>query len=237
MTGPGPLALVGSGEYLPQMAEIEGALFDAARDAGRPACYVQLATAAVPDGPDVVARWHELGRRQAERLGVEALAVPVEDEASANDPELAAMVKGAGVVYLSGGNPHFLARVLRASSVWAAIVDVWEAGAALAGCSAGAMVMASRIPSFSPGNESEGLGLLANMRVVPHFDRFRRRFPGGGLAHVPGEDQATRVIGVDEDTAIVGGPHTWQVQGKGSAWAMGPDGLIRYPAGSSLVVR
>jgi len=41
--GPGPLALVGSGEYLPQMAEIEGGLI-----AGRPPRYVQLATAAVP---------------------------------------------------------------------------------------------------------------------------------------------------------------------------------------------
>ena len=41
---PGPLALVGSGEYLPQMAAIEAALLR-----GRPSRYVQLATAAVPD--------------------------------------------------------------------------------------------------------------------------------------------------------------------------------------------
>ena len=66
--GPGPLALVGSGEYLPQMAEIEGGLI-----AGRPPRYVQIATAAVPDGPPVVERWHNLGRAQAERLGVEAV--------------------------------------------------------------------------------------------------------------------------------------------------------------------
>ena len=41
---PGPLALVGSGEYLPQMAALEAALL-----VGRPPRYVQLATAAVPD--------------------------------------------------------------------------------------------------------------------------------------------------------------------------------------------
>ncbi len=53
---PGPLALVGSGEYLAQMADIESGLL-----AGRPPRYVQLATAAVPDGPAVVERWHNLG--------------------------------------------------------------------------------------------------------------------------------------------------------------------------------
>lgn len=234
MSQPGPLALVGSGEYLPHMAEIEGALFSAARAAGRPACYVQLATAAVPEGPQVVARWHELGRRQAQRLGVEAVTVPVEDEASANDPELAAMVKSAGVVYLSGGNPHYLAHVLRCSAVWAAIEDVWRAGAALAGCSAGAMVMASHVPSLRGGKASLGLGLLPHLRVVPHFDRFRHRLPGNGLAHIPGELEGTHVIGVDEDTAIVGGLYTWQVRGRASAWALGPDGPVQHPAGSSF---
>ena len=64
---PGPLALVGSGEYLPQMTAIEASLLE-----GRAPRYVQLATAAVPDGPDVVEHWHNLGKTQAERIGVEA---------------------------------------------------------------------------------------------------------------------------------------------------------------------
>ena len=68
---PGPLALVGSGEYLPQMADIEAGLL-----AGRPSRFVQLATAAVPDGPSVVERWQRLGAAQAERLGVEPVVLP-----------------------------------------------------------------------------------------------------------------------------------------------------------------
>jgi cyanophycinase len=71
-SGPGPIALVGSGEYLPQMAEIEASLIE-----GRPSRYVQLATAAVPDGPSVVEYWHDLGAAQAERLGVEPVATRV----------------------------------------------------------------------------------------------------------------------------------------------------------------
>ena len=65
-SGPGPLALVGSGEYLVEMAGIEGALI-----AGRAPKYVQLATAAVQDGPSVDEHWHDLGNAQAKRLGVE----------------------------------------------------------------------------------------------------------------------------------------------------------------------
>src|SRR5271154_1584865 len=102
--GPGPLALVGSGEYLPQMAEIEGGLL-----AGRPPRYVQLATAAVPDGPAVVERWHNLGRAQAERLGVEAVILEINGRDDAQNATIAAQVDGAGLIYLSGGHPAFLA--------------------------------------------------------------------------------------------------------------------------------
>jgi len=63
---PGPVALVGSGEYLPVMHEVEASLL-----AGRAPRYVQLATAAAPEGQQSLARWHELGRRAAERLDVE----------------------------------------------------------------------------------------------------------------------------------------------------------------------
>ncbi len=115
--GPGPLSLVGSGEYLPQMADIEGGLLD-----GRPPRYVQLATAAVPDGAAVVQRWHRLGVAQAARLGVEAVVLPVNDRHDADDPALAAQVAGAGLVYLSGGHPAYLAGTLRGTAVWAAIV-------------------------------------------------------------------------------------------------------------------
>src|ERR1700690_59828 len=110
--GPGPLALVGSGEYLPQMAEIEGGLL-----AGRSPRYVQLATAAVPDGPPVVERWHNLGRAQAERLGVEAVILDVNDRDDADNAAIAAQVNGAGLVYLSGGHPGFLAETLRGTLV------------------------------------------------------------------------------------------------------------------------
>lgn len=228
---PGPLALVGSGEYLPQMAEVEAGLL-----AGRPPRYVQLATAAVPDGPAVVERWHRLGVAQAERLGVEAVIVAVNDRADADDPALAAQVSGAGLVYLSGGHPAFLADTLRDTAVWAAIVAAWQAGAALAGCSAGAMAMTSWVPSLRNPRQGStpGLGLLPHLRVIPHFDAFAARIPDlVGRFLLPNEPAIT-VIGVDEETALVGGPNVWTVQGRQSAWRLSLDGREQFPAGTTV---
>src|SRR6476646_6776325 len=118
---PGPVALVGSGEYLPVMEDVERRLI-----AGRPPRFVQLATAAAPEGPASLGRWHALGRASAERLGVTQVVVPVVDRISADDPELAALVTGAGLVYLSGGNPPFLASTVRGTAVWRAIWQVWQ---------------------------------------------------------------------------------------------------------------
>ncbi len=232
-SAPGPLALVGSGEYLPSMAAIEAGLL-----AGRPARYVQLATAAVPDGPDVVARWHALGREQAERLGVEPVVVDVVDRASADDPAHAARVEGAGLVYLSGGHPAFLADTLRGTRVWAAIEEAWRAGAALAGCSAGAMALCATVPSLRHPRRgaTPGLGLLARLRVIPHFDAFGARLPDAMLRALVPRDDGVVVVGVDEETALVGGPDRWRVEGRASAWVLTREGRVEHPAGTTLDV-
>ena len=227
----GPIALVGSGEYLSQMRGIEGGLLQ-----GRAPKYVQLATASVPDGPDVVERWHQLGRAQAQALGVDAVIVPVASVADANDPAYVEMISGAGLIYLSGGNPGFLADTLRDSAVWRAIVTQWQGGAALAGCSAGAMAMTSWIPSIRHPREggTEGLGLLQHVRVIPHFDRFGARIPDIVTRFLlPNEDNIA-VIGIDEDTAIIGGVENWAVAGEQSAWLLTHNGREQFPPGSTV---
>jgi cyanophycinase len=93
----GPIALVGSGEYTPAMLDVERQLL-----AGRPPRYVQIPTAAGLEGEERLGYWVELGRAQAERLGVEAVPLVAVDRAQADDPDLAARVDGAGLIYLSG---------------------------------------------------------------------------------------------------------------------------------------
>lgn len=239
--GAGPLALVGSGEYLPEMAPMEGALL-----AGRAPRYVQIPTAAGREGPERLDYWIRLGKAQAERLGVEAVPVPATDRLAADDPRNADLVAGAGLVYLSGGDPVLLVETLRDTALWAAILRAWEGGAALAGCSAGAMALAGAVVRIGrqvgtdrgpeslgqsrgplPGLGSlPGLGLLPGVVVLPHFDRMARRLPDGLLRRLPGSTGRT-VLGIDERTALVGGPSRFVVQGRGAVWVLADDGERR----------
>ena len=227
-----PIALVGAGEYLPVMTEIERALID-----GRAPRYVQLATAAAPEGEESLARWHNLGRLQAERLGVEQVVVDVRNRQDAQNEELAALIEGAGLVYLSGGNPAFLADTLRDTRVWEAIVAAHEAGAAVAGCSAGAMALSSWAPRMRDlvhPDQPTGLGLVQNVRVIPHFDKMLGWVPDvlrNALLHKP---EGTMLLGIDEDTALVGGPYEWTVQGRQSVWELGEGKRVEHPSGSVL---
>ena len=228
---PGPIALVGSGEYLPAMLAIEAELI-----AGRPPRYVQLATAAVPDGPAVVERWHRLGAQQALRLGVDVVQLAVNDRGDAESEALAELVAGAGLIYLSGGHPGFLADTLRETRVWGAIVDAWRDGAALAGCSAGAMALTDWVPSLRHPREGStpGLALLKNLRVIPHFDAFAARIPDLVTRFVLPQDEGVMLVGIDEETALVGGPHEWRVQGRQSVWRLDSEGRHEFPVGSVL---
>jgi cyanophycinase len=230
----GPLALVGSGEYLPVMAGVEGMLLR-----GRAPRYVQIPTAAAPEGERSLRRWLDLGAAQAERLSVEQIPVVVRDRDEANADELAALIEGAGLVYLSGGNPGYLARTLRNSHVWAAVVAAWQSGSALAGCSAGAIALTGWVPSIrAPDSDPDpGLGVLPDLRVLPHFDKMLGWAPDLVTRAAMRPPERTTVIGIDEDTAIVdmtGVGRAWEVHGRQQAWVL-EDGHRRgYPAGSRL---
>jgi cyanophycinase len=225
---------VGSGEYLPVMASVEGMLLE-----GRPRRYVQLPTAAAPEGERSLKYWLDLGAAQAERLGVEQVPVVVRDRAEADSAELASLVDGAGLIYLSGGSPGFLAQTLRGSRVWEAIRAAWEAGAALAGCSAGAIALTGWVPSMRSlhRDPDPGLGLLPHLRVLPHFDKMLGWVPDLLTRAVLHPPEGTTVLGIDEDTALVdlsGGGHSWSVYGRQQVWTLGDGRRQGHAAGATL---
>ncbi|MEP6696317.1 MAG: Type 1 glutamine amidotransferase-like domain-containing protein [Pseudonocardiales bacterium] len=228
---PGPVALVGSGEYLPVMAEVEGGLL-----AGRPPVYVQIPTAAAPEGAASLARWVALGREQARRLGVTAVPLVVETRADADRPDIAEQVRGAGLIYLSGGSPPYLADALRGTLLCREIDAAWRGGAALAGCSAGAIVLTDWVPDIrepsTPGRR--GLGAVPHLRVIPHFDRLTEWLPDLPERYLLDLPSGTSVVGIDEETALVGGPQEWQVQGRRSVWVITGEGREEHRVGSVL---
>ena len=214
------------------MQALESALLEDAVARGKPRTYVQIPTAAGREGEQRLGYWRELGAEQGRRIGVETLALPIYDRAAADDPSLARMVHDAGLVYLSGGDPNYLAQSLRDSAVGRAIEAHWRSGGALAGCSAGAMVMGAFVPRFrlSPGSTAtEGLNLVPSLRVIPHFNRlFSFAFSGFAAGEV--------ALGIEDLTAVVrwSASSTWRVEGRGAVHVLNGLPRARLRAGEEL---
>ena len=214
----GSLALVGSGEYLPAMASFEKSLIDDGVKNGKAPKYIQIPTAAGRESAERITYWENLGKKQGQLIGVDSVFLPIFNRDDANNPDLAQQIAGSALMYLSGGDPHYLAETLMGTLVWDAIVENWQSGASLAGCSAGAMVLSSHIPNFRlmKGSATAGLNLLPEIRVIPHFNKFFKWIPESAaklLLHVPDD---SILIGVDEMTAIVkrSGDDDWVVYGE-----------------------
>jgi len=214
----GSLALVGSGEYLPAMTAFEKSLIDDGVRNGKKAKYIQIPTAAGRESKERLNFWENLGKNQGELIGVETIFLPIFNREDANNSDFVNQIKDSALIYLSGGDPHYLAQTLMGTLAWDAIVENWSSGASLAGCSAGAMVLSSHIPNFRllKSSPTAGLNLLPEVRVIPHFNKFFKWIPESAakiLLHVP---DGSILIGVDELTAIVkrSGLDDWVVCGQ-----------------------
>jgi len=214
----GSLALVGSGEFLPAMAEFEKSLVHDGVKNGKEARYVQIPTAAGRESTDRLEYWKQLGLTQAKAIGVEATYLPIYTREDAFNQKYIDAVANSALMYMSGGDPHHLAEVLIDTPLWSAIIENWKTGASLAGCSAGAMVLSAHIPNFRllKKTATQGLNLLPEIRVIPHFNKFFKWIPESAakvLLHVPDD---SILIGVDELTAIVkrSGDTEWVVVGE-----------------------
>ena len=79
------------------------------------------------------------------------------------------------------------------------------------------------------------MALLPHVRVIPHFDAFAARMPDIITRFLVPHDAHVTVVGIDEDTALVGGPHEWTVRGRQSAWILSVDGREELVEGQTLV--
>ena len=222
----GALALVGSGEYLPQMQSLEAALIDDAVQHGKERRYIQIPTAAGRESADRLDYWRTLGAEQGRRIGVETTFLPVLSREHADDAHLASQIENTALVYMSGGDPRYLAETLRGTRVGGAIEAHWRSGGALAGCSAGAMVMGRHVPSFRLrfGEPTEGLNLTPGIQILPHFNRiFELAFKGSSSEGV--------LLGIENLTALVkmSGSDRWRVEGEGAVHILSglPKRLLR----------
>jgi cyanophycinase len=233
----GLIALLGSGEYLSVMDDVDRYLLANCGANGRKPRVVCLPTAAGDEGEKSISRWSRMGEEHFTNLGAEVQSLRVINAESANDPGHASIVEQADLIYFSGGNPSYLYRTMKDSLVWKAAEKAWERGAVYAGCSAGAMILGTEMPDVRAAGirSTIAFGIMPVSSVLPHFNAIplfgkplvatlRRRLADGEV-----------MLGIDEDTAIVGKLGSeWTVMGKSKAHVFTKDDAKDYVVGEKF---
>jgi cyanophycinase-like exopeptidase len=134
----------------------------------------------------------------------------------------------------------YLYETMQGSRAWIAAQKAWSRGAVYAGCSAGAMILAQKVPNFRAAGltSQDAFRVLPATFVIPHFDRMR----GLWSAYLFGVRRQLKnsqfILGIDEDTALVGKlSGTWQVMGQGQAHIITRDGQQDFDAGKEVTLQ
>jgi cyanophycinase len=146
-----------------------------------------------------------------------------ETRTQANDEHIARQVREATGVFMTGGNQLRLSSMIGGTRLADAIMTRFQAGAVVAGTSAGASAVSSHMIAFGASGATPkhrmaqiaaGLGLLPGVIVDQHFQQRNRL---GRLLSLIAQNPSLLGLGVDEDTAGVVGPDSiMEVIGRGS---------------------
>jgi cyanophycinase len=217
---PGTLIIIGGGERKDEERTI---LKEVAKHAG--SGKLVLATVAT-EKPDET--WEEY-REIFKELGVrrlEHLDVQVREQAKGKDRVDA--LKGAKVVFFTGGDQLKITSQLGDSPVYQTLEEIYANGGTIAGTSAGASVMSETMLIGGDGDKSHQLGKLLGM--APGFgliqdvvidQHFAERGRLGRLLGAIAQNPRQLGIGLDENTAIVvHGEESFEVIGAGAVYVL-----------------
>lgn len=212
------LGLLGSGEFLPWAEEVDRLLIESA---GSRTDRVLVAPAAsAPEGRAVFDRWAGMGLEHYRRIGAAPEILPLRTSEDASRPEIVDRIEGAALVFFSGGNPAYLAAVLRGTPFLEVLLAAAEAGeSSLGGCSAGASALGVRVPDprkreFTEEIWSDGIGLLPVM-ISAHWDTLDRWAPGIRTFVLDSVPDGLPHVALEEQAAAVGDGRTFRVMGEG----------------------
>jgi cyanophycinase-like exopeptidase len=199
------------------MQALETLLINCGVNNGKANRFVQIPTAAGQESSDRLDYWRQIGEEQCRRIGSVQNFLPVFTREDAYRENLIELVKGAALIYFSGGDPGYLAKTLIDTPLWAAIKENWESGGSLGGCSAGAMALGGDVPNFFRMKEegTPGLNVVPHIRTIPHYDKFFGWVPDSAAKIMLKAPDGVFILGIDENTALVKEDQDWQVYGAG----------------------
>ena len=190
-----------------------------------------IPTAAAPDNNHQ--RAGDNGIRWFQSLGARDVgSLPIIDKTSANDESLLRSLREAKLIYMLGGFTGYLGETLKGSAAWQTVLESFAMGAVIAGSSAGAMVMCEFYYDPSRGQVVEGLNLVPNAIVMPHYNTFGKSWASRLL-----EISQVTLIGIDEKTGMLNdGAGTWTVHGAGNVTLYRNQKVENYEPGKAFSV-
>jgi cyanophycinase len=225
----GYILLEGGAEFGGEMSQPDNRAINLA---GGPAVPISIIpTAAAADNNH--RRAGQNAMRWFRSLGATRVAsLPLVDQASAENPEIADALRRSRMVYMLGGFPGYLAHALRATLAWGAIVQAYTDGAVVAGSSAGAMVLCEYFYDPYTGTLEAGLNLVPGCCVLPHHENAGKSWASRLLSELPG----VTLIGIDERTGMIDDRDGdgWSVYGKGAVTLYRGGEILYYPRGSTV---
>jgi len=230
-------ALLGSGEFDPWTASIDRWLLG--RDGARDGPVLILPTASAAEGDDVFDMWARKGLDHYGRQGIEARVVPLKTRDDAHSDEVVAALDDASVAFFSGGNPAYLSSALDGTPFWRALLAAMDRGLAYAGCSAGVACLGDIAPDsareeFDENLWKPGLKLFPGYWFGPHWDALDGFAPALTDFIVSEVPEDTILVGIDENTALVGDGRRWDVVGVAGAHVLVGDEWTHHEPGASL---
>lgn len=229
------LVLCGSGEFTPAMDAVDRELLAELRPRARVA--IVPTAAGLEETPKI---WAEMGSEHFHALGAEPVPVMVVRREDAEDARHRDAIAGVDWVYFSGGSPAHLIDTLAGTPFWSTVLERFRAGAVVAGSSAGAMMLGES--TFVPlGRGPDGLptevaarpamGIVPGVIVAPHFDILPATLRVLWSDVVPA---GHRLVGIDEDTALVARDSAWTVRGRGRVYVFASPEPTAIAAGASV---
>jgi cyanophycinase len=188
------VCLQGGAEMQPPCADMDRRLLELAPSSS----VVVVPLAGAPGREYDTAGAHGVSHFSA--LGADVVVAP---DARSDEAAAVAAITTAGLVMLPGGSPSRLREALVGTPVGDAVVAAHARGAVVAGASAGAMVLCGRL--LLPDRRlaaAQGLGLVPDVLVLPHYDPANERWRAAGL-RAAGAD--ITVLGLPECSGVLVG--------------------------------
>ena len=201
------ILLVGGGEFQEECLAMDSYLVESLNK--KHPLVAIIPTAAANQQPEKAA---DNGVRYFDSLGANANPILILNRAHAEDETYFSNIREVDLIYLTGGDPKHLLKTLYQTPFMASITEAVSKGATLAGSSAGAMVLGSkmRYRSWMPA-----IGLISNTAVLPHHEN---SVPETVSSENQSELQSgMEIIGIDSATGVFLGDNGVKIKGKGNA--------------------